>query len=113
MTTEIVVSAKNNVARHQVNVSLGDVEPCEIDFRPWQEDNATITSATWTVESGNVAISGEALVSGLASALLTFASAGRSMISVLATTASAKKKVYLEVYAKDQRLETDDYGVNS
>lgn len=110
MTTTWNVAARNNAMRHQLNVSKGDAEAVRVDFTPWQEDNATITSATWTLESGSAAISGQALVAGVASALLTFSQAGRSIISILATTATAKKKVWLEVYARDQQLAADDYG---
>lgn len=110
MSTDLVVTAKNNPQRFQANLSKGDAEAVEIDFRPWQEDNATITNVTWTLESGSAAISGQTLISGVASALLTFAEAGRSIVSILATTATAKKKVWLEVYARDQQLIVDDYG---
>lgn len=111
MSTTFVVSAKNNPALYQLNVSKGDAEPVSVDFSPWEEDNATITSATWTLETGSAAISGTSLTNAVASALITFSDSGKNIISVLATTATAKKKVWLEFLAKEQQLPADDYGV--
>lgn len=110
MSTDFVVSAKNNPTRLQSNVSKGDAELYTIDFTPWQEDNDTIISTTWTLESGDAAITGQSLVSGVASALVTFTNSGRNMVSVLATTATAKKKAWIEILARDQQLSVDDYG---
>lgn len=111
MATEFYVTAENNPLKHFDVVNKGDAVTYSFDFRPWQEDNSNISSVTWTVEAGNAAVSGASQSSGLATALVTFSDAGKSLISILATTSSQKKKVYLEVLAKDQLLaSTDDYG---
>lgn len=111
MATEFYVTAENIPKRYYDITNKGDAVTYSFDFTPWQEDNHAITSVTWTVEAGNVAVSGQALTSGVATALLTFSDAGRSLVSILATTATEKKKVFLEVLARDQ-LQTfaDDYG---
>lgn len=111
MSTDFVVTARNNPNIFVDNVSKGDAVTYQFDFTPWQEDNSNITSVTWTVESGQAAVSGQALASGVASALLTFSEAGRNIISVLATTATQKKKVWLDVISRDQDLIVNDYGV--
>lgn len=92
-------------------VSEGDVIRYEFDFTAWQEDNSTITSASWVVESGDVAVSGQALSSGVLSALITAANAGRALVSVLASTANEKKKVWLDLRIADPNcFIVDDYG---
>jgi hypothetical protein len=110
MTTSFIVTAKGAPDYFRDNVSKGDADTYSFDFTPWQEANHTITSATWTVESGNASVSGKVLASGVASALVTFTDPGRSLISILATTATEKKKAWLEVVAKDQSVCVDDYG---
>lgn len=110
MSTDFVVSAKSNPSKVSSNVCKGDAVTYEFDFTPWQEDNSTITSVTWTLESGSAAISNKVLTSGVATALVTFTDAGRNIISVLAATATEKKKVFLDVTARDQQLIADDYG---
>lgn len=110
MSTNFTVTALNNPERFQDKVSKGDAVTYEFDFTPWEEDNHTITNVTWTLESGTAAISGQNLTDGVATALLTFNDTGKSIVSVLATTATEKKKVWLEVLAKDQSLCVDDYG---
>lgn len=110
MSTTFTVPARAIKDVHNDNVSKGDANTYEFDFTAWQEDNSTITSVTWTVVSGSVSITNETLSSGVASALITFNNEGRALVSVLAETATEKKKVWLETYAKDMRISSDDYG---
>jgi hypothetical protein len=110
MSTDFVVAAKNNPSKFTHRVSEDDAVTFTVDFTPWQEDNSNITSVTWTLESGSAAISGQNLTSGIASALVTFSDSGRNIISVLATTASEKKKVWIDIEATDQDKFIDDYG---
>lgn len=108
-----VVTAQAKPDHYYDNVSKGDVTAYTVDFTPWQEDNHTITSVTWTLEAGNGAISGAALVSGVASALFTTSDTGRSLISITANSATEKKRIWLEVLAKDVGIYTDDYGLGA
>ena len=111
MSTEFVVTAKINPGKFADTVSEGDASTYSIDFRPWQSDNSTITSVTWTVETGTATISNTALSSGIATALITFTQDGLCVISALATTASEKKKVWIEVNVRDLKYPADDYGM--
>lgn len=111
MSTDFYVTSENNPQRFKDVVEKGDAVTYSFDFTSWQEDNSDITSATWTVESGNAAVSGAQETSGVTTALVTFASAGRSLISITAATGTQTKKVFLEALAKDQVLLADDYGV--
>lgn len=113
MPTSFVLPSKTRIDTFRDNVSIGDAVTYEIDCRPWQGDNSTITSVTWTVEAGNAAISGQSLTSGVATALVTFTDSGKSLISILITTATQKKKVWLEVLAKNMQVYMDDYGLQA
>lgn len=110
MTTRFNILAKKPVDTFADVVSLGDVVKYELDATGWQEDNSTITSAVWTVESGSASISNDAVASGVASALVTFSQAGKVLLSVLLNTSSHKKKIWLEINVKDRQLLADDYG---
>lgn len=110
MSTAFTITAKGRPDIFSDNVSMGDEVTYSIDFTPWQEANHTITSATWTVEAGNAAVSGDALTSSVATAQVTFSDAGRSLISVLAATATEKKKIWLDLRATDRNCGVVDYG---
>lgn len=94
------------------NVSIGDVVTYQFDLTPWQEANSTVTTVDWTNEAGQGSIADDALVSGVASANITFNQAGRNIITLLINTATQKKKIWLEVYVKDVDHYADDYGIN-
>ena len=114
MSVSFTLTSKTRVDSFKDTVSIGDAVTYEFDCTPWQEDNNTISSATWTVESGNASISGQSLVSGVASALITFSQAGKALISLLLTTATEKKKIWLEIRCKDLQAPLgDDYGISS
>ena len=89
----------------------GEANTASFDFSPWTDDNGAITSATWTVRSGNAAVSGEALASNLATAVITTASSGMSLIEIKGAGATNSKIAVLEVYAvdPDAPLGTYDY----
>lgn len=93
-------------------VSINDVETYSIDLTAWEEDNNTITTATWTNENGNVGISGVATANGVTQADLTFNEKGRALISILVETSTQKKKVWLSIRIKDLETCSDDYGIN-
>ncbi len=112
MSTDFVLPTKTHFDTFKDNTSIGDVITYRIDATPWEDDNSTITSATWTVEAGQAAISSEAVASGIVSANVTFSQSGKSLISILLTTATQKKKVWLQVLCRDLQNETtDDYGL--
>lgn len=93
-------------------VSIGDVVSYRFDATPWAEDNNDISSVVWTVESGQVSITGQQLASGVASANVTFSQQGSNLISLQINTIAQKKKVWLQVYAKDVDRYVDDYQIN-
>lgn len=110
MPTQFTLTTKTRVDTFRDVVSIGDAVTYQIDCTPWQEDNSAISSASWTVECGEAGISGQSLVSGVVSALITFSQSGKALISILLSTATQKKKIWLEVRAKDLNGSADDYG---
>lgn len=90
---------------------VGEVLPVSFDFSPWADDNGAITSATWSIVSGSATISGEALSGNVASALITTASAGPTLVKILAVGATHTKRINFRVFAKDpQNWPVWDYG---
>lgn len=113
MTTNFVVPSKTRVDTFTDNASIGDVVHYVFDFTPWQDDNAAITAIQWTCEAGGVGISNQLNVAGIVSADITFSQSGKSLISILVTAGTYKKKVWLEVRAKDLQCDVDDYGIQA
>lgn len=113
MSTRYNITAKQPMDTFENVVSLNDVVEYEFDATGWEADNADITSATWTVESGSATVSGQAVTDGVVSALVTYNQAGRVLISVLLNTATVKKKLWLVANVKDREIMTDDYGFNA
>jgi|NOAtaT_7_FD_contig_21_9941515_length_616_multi_6_in_0_out_0_2 hypothetical protein len=111
MSTSFVVAAKINPLKFSDTAAEGDATTYEIDFRPWQADNSTITSVTWEVKFGEAGISNQTLTSGVASALISFSKAGLCLIAITAITASEKKKVFIEVETRDITYNPDGYDV--
>lgn len=111
MTIAFTLLAQTRQDVFAANASIGDATKYQIDCTPWQEDNGTITSAEWTVESGTASIASENLTSGITSAIITYTQAGKALTSILLTTATTKKKIWLAVSVKDMKLLADDYGI--
>lgn len=111
MSTNFTVVSQNNPQMFQ-DVSFKDgAVKYSVDFSPWSDDNATVTSVTWTVKSGSAVVSGQALASNVATALVTFSEAGGNMIQLKAvTTSNGIYIAYLDVLAKDWTSVATDYG---
>ena len=52
MSTDFVITSENNPDLFRDTTSKAEAKTYSFDFTPWEEDNSTITSATWTVEAG-------------------------------------------------------------
>lgn len=103
-----VVTSSGKPDYYEDRVSVGDVVKYEFDFAPWLEDKGTIASVVWTVVAGGIGFTDDETT-----ALLTFNSAGRSIVTCLVTTSTGeKKKVWLSLKAVD-RNSIDDYGFNN
>lgn len=113
MATEFTLTAENNPEVFRDIAMKDGKKTYSFDFKPWAEDNHDITTVTWTVKAGQAAVSGQALTSNVASALVTFSQAGGSLIQIKGETASNEVYVaYLDVLAKDPNAAVvDDYGL--
>lgn len=111
--TFYVSPGRTNQRRQHDLVSIGDKLSYSVDFKAWAEQNAAVTTVTWTVESGNASVSGQSVSSSVATATIDFADAGRSLISVRGETAGGlKKTMWLDFMAADEENPTDDYGLS-
>ena len=88
----------------------GDVKSLDVDCSPWADDNGTVTTATWSVESGSASIGTEALASNVASMLLTTSVADSGVIKLVVTDGTHSEALYINYIVKDpQAYPTDDY----
>lgn len=87
----------------------GEAVSVSVDFSAWAEDNGAITSATWTVKNGNATVSGQALASNVASAVVTTANAGWSLIEVKGAGATHTKIFNIRILARDPYVPVSPY----
>ncbi len=106
-----VVTANRNRQIERMLAFKGGAETVEIDFSPWSDDNGDVDSVDWTVQSGQAAISGEALTVNVAEALITTSESGLSLIKVTATAGDNIGVFFLEVRSKDPQIQVVDYGM--
>ena len=112
MATEFVITAEDNPEIFRDNAFKSGATTYSFDFSPWAEDNNTVTTATWTLEAGQATISGEALSSNVATALVTFSQSGGALIKLVASSSSEIYVTWLDVLAKDPKALTHrDYGL--
>lgn len=82
----------------------------KFDFSQWAEEFGTVTTVTWTVQSGQAIISGQALASNIATALITMSQPGNNLIQVKATNGTETVIANLYLAVKDPQSGTDAYG---
>jgi len=113
MARRFVITAENNPQIFRDIAYKDGATYYSFDFAPWADDNATVTSVTWTSKAGSATISGTALASNVATGLVTFGSAGGNLIQLkAATTSNGTYIVYLDVEAKDPVVgRINDYGI--
>lgn len=105
---KVIVRAFRNPKTTKDTVNIDSAKTYEIDFSPWAEEFNTVTAVTWTVKSGQAAISNETFASNVATALITFTSEGRNLIQIKGTTGTEIAVIYLDILVKDPET-FDDY----
>ena len=88
-----------------------EIEKYSFDLTPWEEDNGTVTTATWTVKSGNVSIGSKTLTANVAAAVLTFSEGGWNLIQLKLTDGTHTVVVTLQILVKDPNRAISDYGM--
>lgn len=112
MTVSFTLTTKTRVDTFVDSASIGDVTKYSFDCSPWAEDNEAITSAVWTIESGEASVSGQAIASNVLSAVLSLSTSGKVLVSVLLSTAGGlAKKLWLEINVRDKKVDSGDYGL--
>jgi len=112
MATDFCLPAKQHIDTFKDSVSVDDIVTYRFDCSVWEEDNSTITGATLTNEAGDVVLGTPSIASGVVTFTVTYSNAGKTLIAILLTTASQRKKLWLEVSVKDLNGYCDDYGIN-
>ena len=107
-----VITTENNPQIFKDANNKGAAIAYSFDFSPWSEDNSAITTATWTIKSGQAAITNETLSSNVASALITLDEIGSTLIEVKADTGTEIYVTFLDILARDQNRIVNDYGLS-
>ena len=87
----------------------GDIKTLSIDYNPWADDNAAVSGVTWTIESGQATVVSNSLTANVASAVISTAESGNTMLKAVATDGTNSKAFYIRILAKDP---TYAYGFN-
>jgi hypothetical protein len=98
---EFTIPSIRNREIEKVLLLDGQSESVSFDFAPWEADNDTVSAVVWTVENGDVSVSGESLGSSVASAVVTGSSGGKSLVKLVCTAGSLVQVVYFTVYVRD------------
>lgn len=110
MTTKFYITSEDNPQVLQDIGMKGAVVKYSFDFSQWAEQNDGVDTVTWTVEAGDVTVSGTAIASNVATGLVTMSNAGANLIKLLASTSDGMKRVVkLDLLVKDPLQGTDDY----
>ena len=111
--TAFFIMAETRVQERKILHFKGDIKKHTFDFSSWVDDNGTVTSVTWTVESGQVTITSEALASNVNTLVLTTNEPGTSMIKGIATDGTHSEVIYVRIKTKDPQAlwVIPDYGL--
>lgn len=104
---------KSNRKQHinTLRSNKSETHTIQLDYRPWEDDNGTVSSVSWTVKSGQVTIANESLSSGIAEATILTSEIGSAMVKIEATAGNNILNHYLKIHTKDPNTVTNDYGI--
>ena len=110
--TDFFVQNEQRIQVREILHFKGDIKKHTVDFNMWADDNANVTSVTWTVESGQASIISESLSSNVSTIVVSSTEADRSMLKAVATDGTHSEAVYIRLRAKDpQEIFRDDFGL--
>lgn len=87
------------------------VELVQFDYRAWAQENGDVSSVTWTVEDGQVAISSETLSANVAQAKFTTTERGGSLVKIKAVSSGGTDIQFVRVMCRAPNRFVDDYGM--
>ena len=113
MANDFYVTTATREQVRNILSMVGEDQAITVDFSPWAEDNATVTSVTWTTETGDAVVDGSSLSSNVESVRITTANEGTSLLKAVATDGTHTKPVFFKVTCKDPETQftvTTDYN---
>lgn len=105
------ITPKRRLKQIQHVMQVGDVETITIDLASWVAANAAITSATWTLKSGDVSLNTPTTASPTTRCTITTTQQTRARIVVKAINASQTVSITILIKVEEPKdLGTYDYG---
>jgi hypothetical protein len=109
MAKKFTLSAERAATHFTTRTNKSDASTYSFDLNAVADEDGAVTAVLWAVKSGNAAVSNEALASNIASATVTVADEGKSMIELTVTMASRTLIIWLTIIA-DDNVFIDDYA---
>jgi hypothetical protein len=110
MAVNYTLATRTNVNTFKDTAAKLDKARYSVDAAPWAEDAGAVVSAASSVENGSAAITNETLVGSVWSADIEFPESGVAVVGVVFSSATSKKKVFVQVQVNDGNNSGDDYG---
>jgi len=107
------ITSENNPQDFRDQAQLGSIKTYQFDFSQWAEENTDLVTVTWTVKSGQVTITGQALAANVANAQIAFPESGGSLVEIKAETGTETYIAILDLLTIDPRRPIEDYGLCS
>ena len=105
------ITSNRRLQRRSALSFIGESQKVVFNIRPIEEDIGTITSAIWTIKTGNASITHKTLTTNtLVSATVTTQSEGKSSIELKLTAGNNIFVTYLDIVSKNVEGTTNDYG---
>lgn len=105
------ITPKRRLKQIQHVMQVGDVETITIDLSSWVAGNSAITSATWTLKSGDVSLGTPTTVSPTTTCSITASQQTRARIVVKAINATQTVSITILIKVEEPKdLGTYDYG---
>lgn len=104
MSTYRVVPDNTQLHRQHIQ-TVGSVKPVIVDLSAWADDNGALTSATWSVQSGQASLSSASRTNNVCTVTVTTSSPGTSMLRLVAASTTNSEAVYVKVSAIEPTAE--------
>ena len=83
----------------------GDVKTLTINYGPWADDNANVTTVTWSVEKGQASIVSNSLTDNEARVTISTHESGNSIIRATATDGTNTNIFFIRIKTKDPSID--------
>lgn len=111
MAIKFYITPKRRQRAIQHVMQVGDAQNIQIDLSSWVAANSNISSATWTLKSGDVSLGTPATTTTKTTCLITAAQQTRARIVVKAVDGTQTVSTTLLIKVEEPKdLGTYDYG---